>query len=561
MSNLPPRAWTTTSASQIKTYELCPRKWWLEKRKRLPTEHKGYLFYGTVIHNIAERFFRASDTGRDAKTDAPVELFPPGWDQVRDGWNNDGEIVFVCSDEERDRIMLQVAEAIANGTWERRPDREVESKFVFPVGDTGVGMLGYIDLCMPGEVQDHKTAKNARYATTQGKLKKGDKQLLIYAKVMAEALRKGSGADPDRILVGHNVFRKDGVPPYRVEVFYSVEMIDEAWEAVIETTREMLRASKIVSLADIDKPDAKACWAYGGCPFQGVCGQRETLERYEKRVKTLNETRAQLIQAQLQGDSDMTVFDKLVALKQGAAAAAAAPSSPAEAIAVNPPKAAGVARRMAPWADAACPACDENDVGGFNSKGNLCRICETSAPSRGVDPPISRYELDGAYSWRLKLPVEQAPAATTVAEQAAAATVVEERPVEEEPPVLLAEEKALPTKKVPAEKAGKGRPRKSFTLCVGCAPLVMPNPNSNYVSGDQLFLRFREQFCEEKGVDSYWEYDNFARRNCMALAAESIGDTLGTRTVVFSSSHTPDVRAFVEALKAVASVVYVATMG
>lgn len=542
-----------SSSSQIDTFELCMRKWWLSKRMKLPRADKPYFHYGTGVHTINERWLKADDSGRDENGE-PVELFPEGWEFVYD---DDGVLRHIYSEEEQKRIRWQVEKAIENGTLERKPGRQIEHKFSIPVGDTGVVLIGYIDLLHVAqhEVQDHKTAKNRRYATTKGKLEKGNRQLLIYAKALLEILRAGMGADPTEITVRHNVFLKEMKEPYPVETTYSVERIEAQWEKVIEVTREMMTVSKIQSLADIEEPDEGACHAYGGCDFLSICGRRETIAKYRKRVNHINATRVKQLQAQKAGDPTMGAFDGILAAK----ANNDTPKTETPAAAANPPAAekpakpaaapaetAAEARRMAPWADPECPACEENDVGGFSSKGKVCRICESTMEQRKVadEHRPAAFDTTEPFSWAEKKPVETAPPAAPEAEKPAAKGAVERA-----------------TEAPPKPKKSAGRAKKSFTLCVGCAPIMMPNANGNFVSGDKLFAEYREKFCEEKGVESFWHYDPFARRDAMALAAENVADDLGTKIVVFTSTHNPDIRAFVEALKPFASTMFQSVIG
>ena len=61
------------SASQDETATRCIRNWWFAYPQRMPSIAKGDLDFGTVIHNVCERFLLADDTGRD-KDGNPVDL-------------------------------------------------------------------------------------------------------------------------------------------------------------------------------------------------------------------------------------------------------------------------------------------------------------------------------------------------------------------------------------------------------------------------------------------------------------------------------------------------------
>ena len=532
-----------TSASQIDNFEDCGRKWWFEKRLRLAREDKEYFHYGTGLHAIAERYLEADDSGRD-KDGNPVELFPAGWEFVYD---DDGALRHIYSEEEQKRIKWQIEKAIDNGTLERKPGRKVEHFFRIPVGDTGVYLIGYIDLLhvLQREIQDHKTSKNKRYASTKGKLAKGNRQLLIYGKALLEIYRESMGAIPEEITVRHNVFLKQKTEPYSVEATYTVEQIEAEWSKVIEITREMIKASTAESFVDIEEPSDDVCMKYGGCDFRGICGRRESIAKYDKRIKHINATRIKQLKAQKEGDTTMGAFDGILRAK------ATKPDDTEEA-AANPPankKAEAVAeektaasRPMAPWADPECPACDENDVGGFTSKGKPCRICATTFEERKVEAESQpdAFDTSEPFKWNPKVVVE---------------TKAPDAPEADEVPATK-RKRPLPTDKSPKPQKSAGRAKKSFTLCIGCAPIMMPNPNGNFISGDKLFHEYQEAFCEAKGFDSFWHADPFKRRDAMAIAAENVADDLGTKVVVFTSNNNPDLRAFVEALKPFASTLY-----
>lgn len=75
------------SASQFETWELCKRKWWLEKIRRLNVIQKSSFTFGTVLHAVIERWMQADERGY-GKDGKPVDLYPEGW--IYDG----GEAVY-----------------------------------------------------------------------------------------------------------------------------------------------------------------------------------------------------------------------------------------------------------------------------------------------------------------------------------------------------------------------------------------------------------------------------------------------------------------------------------
>ncbi len=73
------RRMLTISASQVESFDMCKRKWWLNKVRKLPEATSTSQIFGTVLHGVIERYLMADDLGRDRKTGNPIELYPEGW--------------------------------------------------------------------------------------------------------------------------------------------------------------------------------------------------------------------------------------------------------------------------------------------------------------------------------------------------------------------------------------------------------------------------------------------------------------------------------------------------
>ncbi|MBL4769460.1 MAG: PD-(D/E)XK nuclease family protein [Rhodobacteraceae bacterium] len=568
-----------SSVSQQDTFNLCNKKWWLTKRMRLPSEDKDYFHYGTALHTVAEKYQRASDTGRDADGN-PVKLFAKGWDEVWDrGWDGTKPPVlkFRYTPEQAALVRSQIEAAILNGTLERLPGREVEYRFEVPIGDTGVILLGFMDVKLPqhARIEDHKTAKNAKYSTTVKKLEKGNNQLLIYSKVLLEELRVKPGADPEGITVRHNIYRKDGSKdPYSVQHFYTAREIDAAWHQLIEATLKMKKVATIRRLSLLDDPSEGACWAYGGCEFQGICTRRESLDQYKRRVTKLNRLRLEKIKNEYEGKT-MGLFDDLMDRNtedEGTPVEVkvAEVVEPVEVKVVEPVEKAP----PPPWTDPECGACEDNEFPGFSGKGRPCRICLGTAASRGISSADMPSTLEvGEFTWArpvvdevivapeaVEAPDETFEVLNTERKAGVSAeddlgdeviTLVNTEELKKKPRAKASKEKKEPT---------KGRPKKTFTLCLNCGPMVTTG-SSMVLSGIKLFHTLQEELAEEQGVDSYYELNAFARRDLLAEAGEAIAATLGTKLIFFSSPGTPDVKAFIDVLEAYASTVIVGTAG
>lgn len=261
-------AFLTVSASQLKTKIRCTRCWAFQKLYRLPQEIKDYFTFGTCLHECNERFLRGK------------EIFPDGWDDA-------------VEEDEAELIKILVEKGIEQGILVPEPGNLIEQEFKRPL-ITDVDICGFIDVLNFNirTIADHKTAKNSRYLLTKDTIKE-DIQMLIYAKSMVD-----SPKDSPVNLV-HNQFIKDPLyPKVRQTVGQaSAQEVLNNWARVEQWAREMRDLKKIYLASgagreypyrDIEMGEAKACNAYGGCPFQGICNGRETVNQYVRRITRLN---------------------------------------------------------------------------------------------------------------------------------------------------------------------------------------------------------------------------------------------------------------------------------
>lgn len=321
----PSRLDANVSASQLKTWRLCRRKWWFEKIAKLKEREKHHFLVGHTFHSIAERYLT-----RQAKT--WEELFPAGWDKGLEG-------------DERDWARRMAEEAVTRGLWQAKDGIAIEFPIAFLVGrehrdarglpllaeaetyEEGgvrkiakltrlidgrplprnatalppfVGFIDQLDLSYnPPGIADHKTAKSRRYALTSEKLAQ-DTQVLSYAAVPLILC-----PDQHEVRLRHNVFLKDPAAPepvYPVDAMTSLPQVVEHWDRVISDSEDMQRVRQIAPVppdpkstkrADnfhlvrsaIDDGRAKeACNCYGGCAFRDVCFGRSNAEQLVRRM-------------------------------------------------------------------------------------------------------------------------------------------------------------------------------------------------------------------------------------------------------------------------------------
>ncbi len=330
------------SLTQLETFDLCKRKWALDKVRQLPSPEISAGPFGTVLHSVAERFLKADALGRDTNGN-PVDLYPPHWTEARNRYKPD-EIDGIVSPAEAEVITKLIQAAIDEGVLSRRPEQLVETGFTDTVtslkchqcegsghvvcptcngqvavpvqiagkevfarcpdctngfakcptcegdgkGDT-ITMTGFIDsLGLPDTVEDHKTTKSMRYAKSKNELMKNI-QMLGYAKQLIDHLKKEGRPIPEKICLRHNVYCKDpnDLRVRKTEVFVTPEEIMEFWEGIKVMAAEMSAIRRNFNgWHSVPPPSnmAKACQAFGGCQFRSICGGQESEEAYESRI-------------------------------------------------------------------------------------------------------------------------------------------------------------------------------------------------------------------------------------------------------------------------------------
>lgn len=236
----------TTSATQFETFDLCNRKWWLNKVRKLDAGFAtGAQVFGTVLHSVIERYMLADDNGRDPATGLAVDLYPDGWEVAESKFGQPSEGSVGLGDQEL--IKKLVAEAIKSGVIERLPGRTVESQFNMHVvevpcsgcdgeglgstdradiacdycggeGCVQVRVMGFIDCLSDDTVQDHKTMKAIKWAQSKASLMKNT-QMLLYGNVLIFRLLAGSSESSECLYCKGSgdkrgtEFSEDGVQP------------------------------------------------------------------------------------------------------------------------------------------------------------------------------------------------------------------------------------------------------------------------------------------------------------------------------------------------------------
>lgn len=225
--------WGHTSASQIKTYKSCPRKWYRESilGERQPAGPAALR--GQAIHAELEKYLEHGTLPDDGTARALARMLPEG------------------------------------GTI---PAEQIEKEFLWTPPDWEVPAKGFVDLCLPpNEIIDHKSTASLNYALTEQEARR-DPQALIYAGVaFAGALGVSFSNQTLRFRLNYATTR-GAIKTRSVYVDLSPEEVLEGLDSIRSNViTQQYDLSTCNEAWDKIKPDYSACDKYGGCPFRQDC--------------------------------------------------------------------------------------------------------------------------------------------------------------------------------------------------------------------------------------------------------------------------------------------------
>jgi len=611
------------SASQINTKRRCLRAWWFEKVKRLPTPVISGGVFGSVLHAVCERYLLADDLGRDFQG-SPVDLYPKGWEISWDKYSKKEE--GRLSPTEQDTVKKLIAKAIEQGVLERLPQRQVEKQFNFVInkpeipsgGNCTVSIVGFIDVLMPGEIQDHKTSKDKRYFLSKASLKVNC-QMLIYAYYEIKRIKEQGGSVPKTIKLRHNQYCKDPKRPSIRKTEVEVKTVDVLahWKQVEADAEEMvILRDSTEEFHDIPDPEdpQKACRAYGGCPFLTICFGRESPEVYEERMTKYLNHDTQTKESTIMPNPFAAKLAKTSAVNPPLQAVTI-PITPEIVKPVVPPVAPPVEEVItldviASWPVQKAPWAQEN-TSGFNVQGQPNQIDDelskqaggyTSdmfvvyAPIDGMVPIMGKSVMPGA-TIRARCPMTLAAPATVVETPAREIpeTTAEESEAFVEQALAESEAKRIaiePTelndnetgfveniadttgklsepleepedKYVPRLTGQKKRVRKnakSFMLMLGITSSYgyFKKGSGRYVyDAFQVFEDIKNQIAQDNGVETFEDLDVWKRRDMIRSKGAVIADAFSSDIVqVATTVVSPDMQAFIDAIRPYAGNVF-----
>ena len=220
--------WGHASASQIKTFRRCSRKWWFEKIAgyRSPTSAAAEL--GKKIHSQLENYLLTGEQPESPIALAGLHHLPaPGSDVL------------------------------------------VEHELKYTEG-LAVPLIGFIDLIEleNRRVTYHKTTSDFKWAKTEYELL-SDPQAIIYTKVAKDLFFEGD----EEIEFRHVYYRTRGSSASMTSsAIFKIPFLEEKFQEIREVVDEMSGCSVAEKPIDVGF-NAEACTDYGGCPFRGECAK------------------------------------------------------------------------------------------------------------------------------------------------------------------------------------------------------------------------------------------------------------------------------------------------
>ena len=269
------------SASQISTFEMCPRKWAWNKIDKLESPPNKYAEMGTQVHHHLENWLRHRKLPAVGEAAVVANAMIP---------------------------HLPPPQAV-------QPD-DIEREFHWRFHE--VAFRGFIDLIhfdsskeVPVTIYDHKTTSDLQWAKTAEDLGV-DVQAPLYARVLMDQ------TSTDAVQLQWTYATRKARP--QVLPVRRLITRDEILPRVSQTVASAREMQSILNAGctAIEVPyDASACDAFGGCPFRDNC----------------NLTTQQKVQSAMSQENQKNSFlQRLQARKAGVAAPAAS--------AINPPEAA-----------------------------------------------------------------------------------------------------------------------------------------------------------------------------------------------------------------------------
>lgn len=253
-----------TSATSLKTFDSCQRKWFLEKVAELKTPETEPLRFGKAFHSGMENCITCEHG------DTPKETFEP---KVMKIIEKNLKLIKELRIHYRENELSGVEEKIT-------------------VGFTpNVDYLCYIDFFYYRKerhtlyIHDHKTVSEWKWALTKEDLQ-NDLQMNLYMFALCTFYKELLGdLSSLRVIFVHNQFNKRSGVGRQVKI----EADNQVLGAIFN--KSMISAEKTHSLRTFDcqdykkvEPNWEACRDWGGCPFFDICHRDKPFKKGDETM-------------------------------------------------------------------------------------------------------------------------------------------------------------------------------------------------------------------------------------------------------------------------------------
>jgi len=235
------KPWRHASASQIKTFDRCRRKWWFDK----------------IAAGIVPPTSPGAEFGK--KVHAAIE-----------GRLTTGNWTFDAGDVDGLRVREAAHALYASLPVRRAPPQHVEYAAKLTHTTLPVPIIGYVDLAIPDRriIIDHKTTKNFRYCRTSKQLM-ADPQAIIYG---IDAVLRWDGPDCDEhrpVHFWHKYVHTKTFATSETLATLTPDVLMRGFADIAQTTKAM-HGYALADASDVPY-NSRACRDFGGCPFLSRC--------------------------------------------------------------------------------------------------------------------------------------------------------------------------------------------------------------------------------------------------------------------------------------------------
>ena len=586
-----------SSASAIETADPkadgCYRKHYFQKVMKLPRLPFGASTFGEVIHSVCERYLEADDNGN--VNGEPVELYPKDWESPINRYTGLPAKEQATLPEQA-LIKALIVASISEGVLMRVEGREIEKELIYsPMA--GVKIKGYIDLLEPGAIRDHKSTKSMKWAKSVKRKKDRSwpkAALALNIQLNLYAHWYYTAGEYDKALpvkISHQYYLKDLDKPHveKREVELTWPEVEKFFTERIAPVLEMMMVYRDAETwQDVPLPCnvSASCRKFGGCEFQTICTEQETVKEYRKRIEQeltgKNETNYKQVAHDLQKEGDPmaeSAMMKKIRRKEKAKAGGARPTATPTPVAqeaaappaatlppIAPPAAPAetTGKQRAPWYIEGCKLCTKNDILGMK-KGNAspCVICDSKQKKLegGLSSEDYIWEVDAGvlevFTQEGEPVITLAVAEPATAKEVVAAPVEEVKLVEEVKPIVnavppivneapavqkAAEAPAVQGEGTVFEGAEILTDREKFKVMIGVACTEsrvkgggkFGSPSCR-ITSEELVQVVQNEMIKLLTATRWQSMNSFERRDAVGVYGEQIALMLGSSTIIVAT--------------------------